>query len=226
MWNLDHGKSSVVIHSVKLSLASSLHPQFLNRALYNTALTNSYQNYIFRQNFAQLPTTMSDNRVGDHAGNSQNNNGHIINPAVSNASAVNNPATTNTSLASANQGVASSAPAGSAAQQAPLNPGLYAPDPATPFPRDLSVFEIATILMNPPQEFRLSPGMVTIDIDWAVGKAGRERFEMSLLDHRLSLVQTDELYSRGEEVGISTEVLKWLRGGKKTLELPASHFGQ
>jgi len=169
---------------------------------------------------------MSNNRVDDHAGDSYNNNGHITKPAVSNTSAINNSTAANTSLVSVNQGVASSTPAGSAAQQAPLNPGLYAPDLAAPFPRDLSIFEIATILMNPPEEFQLSTGMVTIDIDWAVGKAGRERFEMSPLEHRLSLIQTDELYSRGEEFGISPEVLKWLRGGEKTLELPASHFGQ
>jgi hypothetical protein len=169
---------------------------------------------------------MSDNRVDDDASNSQNNNGYVPNPTVSNASASNNSGAGNTSLVNANQGPTSSTPTDSVTQQDPLNPGLYAPDPAAHVPRDLSVFEIAAILMDPPEEFRLSPGMVTIDIDWVVGKAGRERFEMSPLEYRLSLIQTDELYLRGEEVGISPEVLKWLRGGEKSLTLPASHFGQ
>jgi hypothetical protein len=108
--------------------------------------------------------------------------------------------------------------------QRPLNPGLYAPDPAAPPPRDLTLSEIAAELMDPPLDMHYPQGKVTLNITWAVAKAGKERFERTSLNHRHSLSQDDDLYVRGISLGLSTEVLQWLRYGEEELELDASHF--
>jgi hypothetical protein len=80
--------------------------------------------------------------------------------------------------------------------------------------------------MNPPEYLRDNESQtVTLTITWAVGIAGPERFQ--LLPHldRLVLQGQDELRERGEEAGLSTDIMDWLKGGEDTLTLPASHFG-
>jgi hypothetical protein len=106
----------------------------------------------------------------------------------------------------------------------PLNPGLYAPNPAAPALRELTLFEIVAELMNPPQDMRYPPGKVTLNITWAVGKAGKERFERTALNHRHSLKQDDDLYVLGVSAGLSNEVCQWLRYGEDEFVLDVSHF--
>lgn len=109
------------------------------------------------------------------------------------------------------------------AQQAPLQPGLYAPDPAAP-PQVTTLTDVVTRLMTPPQELYNGDGTVTLTITWAVGVAGPERFERTPLARRHSLVQDDELRERGVAAGLSQEIMDWLRSGDETLTLPESHF--
>ena len=105
-----------------------------------------------------------------------------------------------------------------------LNPGLYAPDPAAPTPANPSIFQIAGQLMNPPESLHFPASHYTLNITWAVGVAGPERFERTALGHRHSVVQTDDLYIHGAAAGISWEILHWLRGGEEELVLPEEHF--
>ncbi|KAF2792645.1 hypothetical protein K505DRAFT_338522 [Melanomma pulvis-pyrius CBS 109.77] len=172
---------------------------------------------------------MADTNSNDHVSSDAKANANVNVPGAS-SSAVNNASIsgTGTNNTAANDPSASSAPLTVNAlgiQQVPLNPGLYAPDPAAPVPGNDSIFAIATQLMNPPEDFRHVDNNFTIYITWAVGVAGPERFERTSLNHRHSLLQNDDLYLRGLEAGLSEEVREWLRYGQEKLSLPASHFG-
>ena len=79
--------------------------------------------------------------------------------------------------------------------------------------------------MEPPECLYSEDGQqVTLNITWAVGVIGRERFEPVPLGRRLSLRQQDELRTRGVEFGLSQQIADWLRSGDETLVLPAGHF--
>lgn len=79
--------------------------------------------------------------------------------------------------------------------------------------------------MEPPNCLYSFDGQqVTLNITWAVGVIGRERFEPVPLSRGLSLRQDDELRTRGVEWGLSQQIADWLRSGEETLVLPASHF--
>jgi hypothetical protein len=79
--------------------------------------------------------------------------------------------------------------------------------------------------MMPPDFLYSEDGQqVTLNITWAVGVVGRERFEPTPLGRRLSLRQNDELRTQGVEWGLSQVIADWLRDGEDTLVLPASHF--
>ena len=79
--------------------------------------------------------------------------------------------------------------------------------------------------MEPPDDLYSADGQqVTLNITWAVGVIGRERFEPVPLSRGLSLRQDEELRTRGVEWGLSSEIAKWLRSGDEVLVLPASHF--
>ncbi|KAF3044602.1 hypothetical protein E8E12_002005 [Didymella heteroderae] len=105
------------------------------------------------------------------------------------------------------------------------DPGLYAPPLHNSAEPDDSLRAIIDRLMMPP-DFLYSEGgqEVTLNVTWAVGVVGRERFEATPLGRRLSLRQDDELRTQGVEWGLSEEIADWLRYGEDTLVLPTSHF--
>lgn len=79
--------------------------------------------------------------------------------------------------------------------------------------------------MDPPHYLYSVDGQqVILNITWAVGVVGRERFESVPLGRHLSLRQDDELRTRGVLWGLSRKIAEWLRSGEETLVLPASHF--
>lgn len=104
-------------------------------------------------------------------------------------------------------------------------PGLYAPSLANDnFPDD-SISGIVARLMNPPSWLYNSDDQTyTFTINWVVGVAGQERFERLPHQDRYVLRREDELREQGEEAGLSTEIMDWLKGGEETLTLPANHF--
>lgn len=158
--------------------------------------------------------------MADTNTNDLTDNDHTVNDStVNNSHGSNSNANSNVNATTTGSIVANAT-----TQQLPLNPGLYAPDPAAPPPVNLTLFEIVGRLMNPPAEYRDDNGNVTLWITWVVGVAGVERFEQSPLGHRHSLLQSDDLYVHGEVAGLSKEILQWLRYGEDSLVLPASHF--
>jgi hypothetical protein len=105
------------------------------------------------------------------------------------------------------------------------DPGLYAPPLHNSAEQDDSLRAIIDRLMMPPDFLYSEDGQqVTLNITWAVGVVGRERFEPTPLGRRLSLRQNDELRTQGVEWGLSQVIADWLRDGEDTLVLPASHF--
>ncbi|KAF2876152.1 hypothetical protein BDV95DRAFT_590327 [Massariosphaeria phaeospora] len=109
----------------------------------------------------------------------------------------------------------------------PLNPGLYAPDPANPAPEPATtVADVVYRLMHPDQSLYSEDGTtVTLTIIWAVLVAGPERFGLTTPpDGRHSLDEADYLHHYGRFYGLSPQIWEWLTGGEDTLTLPASHF--
>ncbi|KAF2134086.1 hypothetical protein P153DRAFT_353290 [Dothidotthia symphoricarpi CBS 119687] len=106
-----------------------------------------------------------------------------------------------------------------------LSRGLYAPALDGGDLPDDSLSATIRRLMSPPQGLYSADGRsVTLYINWAVGVVGVERFEPTPLARRLSLRQDDALRERGVSLGLSKEILEWLRQGEEMLTLPASHF--
>ncbi|KAJ4321310.1 hypothetical protein N0V94_002942 [Neodidymelliopsis sp. IMI 364377] len=105
------------------------------------------------------------------------------------------------------------------------DPGLYAPPLHGGVELDGSLRAVVDRLMTPPDCLYSSDGLqVTLNITWAVGVIGRERFEPVPLSRGLSLRQDDELRTRGVAWGLIPEIANWLRSGEETLVLLASIF--
>lgn len=105
------------------------------------------------------------------------------------------------------------------------DPGLYAPPLHGGVEPDDSLRAIVDRLMRPDDYLYSDDGQtVTLNITWAVGVIGRERFEPVPLSRGLSLRQYDELRTHGVQWGLSQRIADWLRSGEDTLALPASHF--
>ncbi|KAH7401733.1 hypothetical protein DE146DRAFT_754350 [Phaeosphaeria sp. MPI-PUGE-AT-0046c] len=140
----------------------------------------------------------------------------------------NQPTANNVSSSSSapapNEGDSSSTQVQNSSPQGPA-PGLYAPSLTNDnFPDD-SIPGIVARLMNPPVWlYNTEDHTYTFTINWVVGVAGPERFERLPFQERYVLRREDELRERGKEVGLSAEIIDWLKGGEETLTLPANHF--
>jgi hypothetical protein len=105
--------------------------------------------------------------------------------------------------------------------------GLYAPNIAGGVSADTSIRTVVRRLMSPGWQFYDVNGTtVTLTITWAIGIIGPERFEYLPQGNRQYLSRGEGLDWEGENAGLSTVILDWLKdkNGSETLVLPLSHF--
>jgi hypothetical protein len=67
---------------------------------------------------------------------------------------------------------------------------------------------------------------VTLTITWAIGIVGPQRFDYMPNQGRQYLSRGEDLDWEGEDAGLSTVILDWLKqkNGPETLVLPVNHF--
>ncbi|PVI00404.1 hypothetical protein DM02DRAFT_728607 [Periconia macrospinosa] len=98
-----------------------------------------------------------------------------------------------------------------------------APPPSTP-----TTQQIVNRLMNPPQAARTynkDHTPVTLSMIWVVNFVGVEHFQTSTTSGRHVLRPNDPLAVQGADLGLSSEILTWLKeGDDNNITLPTSHF--